>query len=235
MDLQKAVLLSCHQTLVRLGDLSRWRETQLVSKNRNWGPAIGYYQLAGAIYASSGACHHQLAVIAQVDDDHFRTIYHLYRALAVAEPHPGARRNLEIELGNTAEASAKKNSIVDSPVKVGSLSRDAFTRSFLRLHATFFGGSGYPDHDELENEVVELFVEASMERSRESNVRKLVLINLAAEYCAGLRLRGKGQNVHNVSLLMPLRRKSTICGFAPVLALFYAPEYQDVLCTFACP
>ena len=88
--------MSCYQTLIRLGDLSRWRETQLATKYRNWGPAIGYYELANRIYPDLGTSHNQLAVIAQNDGNYFDVIYHLYRALAVAEPCLGSKTNLQI-------------------------------------------------------------------------------------------------------------------------------------------
>jgi hypothetical protein len=53
-DLRRLILQSCHATLIRLGDLSRYRESELVSKDRNWGPAIGYYDLASVINPASG-------------------------------------------------------------------------------------------------------------------------------------------------------------------------------------
>ncbi|KAL9128897.1 MAG: hypothetical protein Q9217_002519 [Psora testacea] len=204
--LRQAVLLSCHQTLIRLGDLSRWRETQLVTKDRNWGPAIGYYHLAGTIYAASGACHHQLAVIALVDDDHFRSIYHLYRALAVAEPHPSARGNLEIELHKMAEILAKGGPTADISGREDSVSKGALTGSFLRLHATFSIGCGFLEHSELEREAIKQLVNASKERSKEASVRKIVLINLAAEYYAGMRLREDPQSVDLLQSLLCFMR-----------------------------
>ena len=90
-SLRTRILQSCHATLIRLGDLSRYRETELVAKDRNWGPAIGYYDLAMVIYPASGASHNQLAVIALADGNHLRATYHLYRALSAHEPHPSAR------------------------------------------------------------------------------------------------------------------------------------------------
>ena len=76
-SLRNTVFQSCHQTLIHLGDLSRYRETELVDKDkeRNWGPAKGYYDLAAEIYPDSGGAHNQLAVISREDGDHFRSVY----------------------------------------------------------------------------------------------------------------------------------------------------------------
>jgi hypothetical protein len=110
-DLRKRILQSCHATLIRLGDLSRYRESELVSKDRNWGPAIGYYDLASVINPASGASQNQLAIIALADGNHLRATYHLYRALSAQEPHPTAKGNLEIELRKIMSAWAKRELI----------------------------------------------------------------------------------------------------------------------------
>ncbi|KAL9103499.1 MAG: hypothetical protein Q9163_001455 [Psora crenata] len=183
--------MSCHQTLIRLGDLSRWRETQLVTKERNWGPAIGYYELAGTIYAASGASHHQLAVIAQVNEDSFRTIYHLYRALAVAEPHPGARGNLDLQLQKIAEHSAQGALVANASYKDGPNSKATFTDLVLRIHAAFHRIPDLSKHEETESEVMKQLIKAPQAVWKQGTVKDVVLINLAAEYYAGMRLRGE--------------------------------------------
>ena len=189
-----SILLSCHQTLVRLGDLSRWRETQSVKRDRNWGPAIGYYNLAGLIYPKSGASHNQLAVIALVDANHLSATYHLYRALAVEEPHPTAKGNLEIEFGKIEEAWSKGELIKTDPVRNSQEPGKALMGWFMRLHARCYKGLDFPEHEELESEVLSQLVVDLKERSFESTLSKLVMINLAAEYVAGVRVRGELSN-----------------------------------------
>ena len=189
-----SILLSCHQTLVCLGDLSRWRETQSVKRDRNWGPAIGYYNLAGLIYPNSGASHNQLAVIALVDANHLSATYHLYRALAVEEPHPTAKGNLEIEFGKIEEAWKKGELIKTDPVRNSQEPGKALMAWFMRLHARCYKGLDFPEHEELESEVLSQLVVDLKERSFESTLSKLVMINLAAEYVAGVRVRGKLSN-----------------------------------------
>lgn len=184
------VLVSCHQTLVRLGDLSRYRETEINTKDRNWGPATGYYDLAGAIYPASGASHNQLAVIALADGNHLRATYHLYRALAVDEPHPTAKGNLEIEFKKILAAWSKGELIVSKPTpNDGGDAGKALIAWFVRLHARCYRGQDFAEHDELESEVLSQLAVDLKERSLDATLHKFILINVAAEYSAGVRVQ----------------------------------------------
>ncbi|GIJ85525.1 hypothetical protein Asppvi_004384 [Aspergillus pseudoviridinutans] len=176
--LRATVLQSCHSTLIRLGDLSRYRETELVSKDRNWGPAIGYYDLAIAIFPASGASHNQLAVIALADGNHLRATYHLYRALAAQEPHPSAKGNLEIEFRKVRHAWRKRELI--RPEDAGIPGR-ALAPWFVYLHAQCYKGNDFPEHDELESEVLNQLAVDLKERSLEGTLQKFCLVNIAAE------------------------------------------------------
>lgn len=171
-----AVLLSCHQTLIHLGDLSRYREEVLAKGEYNWGPAIGYYDLAGAIYPTSGASHHQLAVIARHGGCHLRVAYHLYRAMATDEPFPTARDNLELEM-KKIETAQNKGKL---------LSETATTGLFMLLHSHFYKGSGVSG-EKLENEVLTQLATDLKERSMPGVLNKLVLINIASQDFASVR------------------------------------------------
>ncbi|CBF86507.1 uncharacterized protein ANIA_02271 [Aspergillus nidulans FGSC A4] len=177
-SLRKSILRSCHATLVRLGDLSRYRETELVSKERNWGPAIGYYDLASVIYPASGASHNQLAVIALADANHLKATYHLYRALSAQEPHPTARGNLEIEFRKVLSLWAKGELIRRDDA--GTPGR-SLAPLFVYLHAQCYRGVDFPEHDELESEVLNQLAVDLKERSLEGILQKFCLINIAAE------------------------------------------------------
>jgi hypothetical protein len=187
-DLRKRILQSCHATLIRLGDLSRYRESELVSKDRNWGPAIGYYDLASVINPASGASQNQLAIIALADGNHLRATYHLYRALSAQEPHPTAKGNLEIELRKIMSAWAKRELI--RPEDAGIPGR-ALTPWFLYLHAKCYKGTDFAEHDELESEVLSQLAVEIRERSLEGTLQKFCLINIAAEDFAKARSIGK--------------------------------------------
>ncbi|KAK2766014.1 hypothetical protein FQN54_007529 [Arachnomyces sp. PD_36] len=192
-DLRKRILASCHATLIRLGDLSRYRETELAHKDRNWGPATGYYDLASTINPSSGTSHNQLAIIALVDNNHLRATYHLYRALCALEPHPTSRKNLEIEFRKVLN---KKNII---PSEDAGIPGRALIPWFVYLHAECYKGVDFAEHDELENEVMSQLTVGLKERPLEAILQKFALINIAAEDVSKIRLKGECQLYHDPS------------------------------------
>ncbi|KAL2001059.1 hypothetical protein VTN02DRAFT_2296 [Thermoascus thermophilus] len=213
-EFRKRILLSCHATLIRLGDLSRYRETELVSKGRNWGPAIGYYDLASVIHPASGASHNQLAVIALADGNHLRATYHLYRALAAKEPHPTSKGNLEIEFRKIMNAWAKRELI---PREDAGIPGRALTPWFVYLHAQCYKGIDFPEHDELENEVLSQLAVDLKERSLEGTLQKFCLINIAAEDFA--RVRSNGESTHNARLFF---RRINVKTFFTLLQILLA-------------
>ncbi|KAF1947488.1 hypothetical protein EJ02DRAFT_333926 [Clathrospora elynae] len=188
--LKTQVLLSCHQTLIHLGDLSRYRETELVDKDkeRNWGPAKGYYDLAAEIYPDSGHAQNQLAVIAREDGDHFRSVYHLYRSLASKEPHPQAKGNLGLEFKRVIAAWDKGQLINNHMSSDGNTGR-ALIAWFIRLHSKIFKGEEFAAHDELEGEVLSQLAIELKERPLDSILTKIILINLASEYFATVQMQ----------------------------------------------
>ncbi|EIT72575.1 hypothetical protein AFCA_000565 [Aspergillus flavus] len=213
-DLRKRILQSCHATLIRLGDLSRYRETELVGKDRNWGPAIGYYDLATVIYPASGASHNQLAVIALADGNHLRATYHLYRALAAQEPHPSAKGNLEIEFRKVRNLWAKRELI--RPEDAGIPGR-ALAPWFVYLHAQCYRGTDFPEHDELENEVLNQLAVDLKERSLEGTLQKFCLVNISAEDFS--RTRANEESVSNAGLFF---RRINVKTFFTLLQILLA-------------
>lgn len=189
-----AVLLSCHQTLIHLGDLSRYREEVLAKGEYNWGPAIGYYDLAGAIYPTSGASHHQLAVIARHGGCHLRVTYHLYRALATEEPFPTARDNLELEIKKIEAAQSKGKLLSEARIANSQSPEKATTGLFMLLHSRLYKGSGVSE-EELENGVLTQLATDLKERSMPGVLNKLVLINIAAQDFASVRSLGGSTDI----------------------------------------
>ncbi|EDN91193.1 hypothetical protein SS1G_00596 [Sclerotinia sclerotiorum 1980 UF-70] len=118
-SLEHLLKLSCHFTLLRLGDLSRYRN-DLRIKERSWDPALGYYHLAEALYPDSGNAHNQMAVIALADGSHLDALYHLLRAVAVKEPHTLARGNLAIEYKKISTTWEKERQSKRRPAPVES-------------------------------------------------------------------------------------------------------------------
>ncbi|KAJ4373231.1 hypothetical protein N0V83_003524 [Neocucurbitaria cava] len=189
--LKDKVLLSCHQTLIQLGDLSRYRETELVEKDkeRNWGPAKGYYGLAAEICPDSGHAHNQLAVISREDGDHFRSVYHLYRSLASKLPYPQAQANLELEFKRVIAAWDKGQLINNHKSSDGNTAGRALIAWFIRLHSRIYKGEEFAAHEELEGEVLSHLAIELKERPLDSVLTKIILINLAAEYFATVQMQ----------------------------------------------
>lgn len=181
--LENLLKLSCHFTLLRLGDLSRYRN-DLRTKDRSWDPALGYYYLAEALYPNSGNAHNQMAVIALADGSHLDALYHLLRAVAVEEPHTLARGNLAIEYKKISTTWEKERQSRRRPAPVES----ALVIWFVRLHARFYKGVEFSTQGELENEVLGQLASALKDQSFEETLNKLVLINMAANYLATQRL-----------------------------------------------
>ena len=168
-------------------------------KHRNWGPAIGYYDLARAMYPASGASHNQLAVIDLADCNHLGATYHLYRALAVEEPHPSAKGNLELQFRKATEAEEKDSAAIGSSAPKGSTAGEDLVTCFMRLHARRHKPSDIPGYEDHESMVMRQLTVDLQERSFESTFNKIVLINIAAEYFAGVRLKGINAEPRSVS------------------------------------
>ncbi len=187
---KRLVLQSCYDTLIRLGDLSRYRETELNNKRRNWGPAIGYYSLAARICPDSGVAYHQQAVVALADGNHLRVIYQLYRSLSVSEPHPLAEKNLEIEFKKVLTAWDKGDLMSNNSSRDGSGASKTLVSPFIRLHSRCYKGCEFDDHEALEEELLHQLAVELKERSLEGKLQMFITINLAAEYRAASKLRG---------------------------------------------
>ncbi len=181
---KKQIIRSCYSTLVQLGDLSRWRETELkTTKERNWGPAKGYYDLAAALDPTSGMSYNQLAVIALADEDHLRAVYYLYRAVSVENPAPQAQGNLQLEFKKLRKG---KPLAADEAAVEGNL---LLQRDFNLFHArcvepTFAG------HEEQMIKILASLRDELREKPFDTVIRKFCLINIAAESTAARKVRG---------------------------------------------
>lgn len=162
-----------------------------MEKDRNWGPAKGYYDLAAEIYPDSGQSHNQLAVIAREDGDHFRSTYHLYRSLASKLPHPHAQKNLELEFKKIVSKWTKGELINNHKTPDGNAAGRALVAWFIRLHSKCYKGEEFAQHDELENEVLSHLAIELKERPLDSVLHKIILINMAAEYFATVQMQCK--------------------------------------------
>jgi len=171
-----------------LGDLSRYRESELAGKERNWGPAVGFYELALSVLPSSGIPHNQLAILALADNNLFRAAYQLYRALSAEEPHPQAEMNLRRTFYKISDAW-KKNELSTTPTLTGGASLPrGLVAFFLRLLSTYYHGKTFSERDELEAEVISQLKVDLKNRPAEAPPSKMVIVNIAAGHAAQDRL-----------------------------------------------
>jgi protein SMG7 len=183
LALRQIVLKSCHQTLIHLGDLARYRAQQQ-RKGAALEGALTCYLLAHDLIPTSGYAHHQMGIVQLDDKKHLDIIYHFYRAWAIQEPHPNARQNLESEFRSLLLPSAPSR-------RSGPLDpQEAFVNWFAKLHAHLYQGEAFTQHQELEDEVIHRLGLATKEKNSAETLLKMVLINIAAYYVANQRLRG---------------------------------------------
>ncbi|KAI4276297.1 MAG: hypothetical protein L6R38_005706, partial [Xanthoria sp. 2 TBL-2021] len=207
-ELQHAILQSCHRTLIHLGDLSRYRESELDAKDkkRNWGPAIGYYDLAIAINPSSGTPHNQLAIIARIEGNRTRTLYHLYRAQSAYEPYPTANDSLDFELKKLRESLKPTDFAVDGSDHTGSPPMH-IQRCFPLLHSCCFTATVLQEYNEVEDRVLGTLFKGLKERTLSIEVvNMIVLSNIAADFVAGDRWQADPEEVQNEHAFKSIQR-----------------------------
>ena len=166
---------SCHSTLIRLGDLSRWRETGLQTKERNWGPARRYYGLATFVDPISGVSYNQLAVIAGAEEDHLRTMYCLYRALAAEHLFQKAGVNLLKEFEKVLK-SHKEGRLLNTDVASNEMT--GLRGWLLVYHAKCFAKEEFLERRALEDEIFSQLTVELKQRMPESTLNKYVLMKL---------------------------------------------------------
>ncbi|QUC19519.1 uncharacterized protein UV8b_03760 [Ustilaginoidea virens] len=175
--LQAMVLKSCHSTLLRIGDLSRYR-TQARHKNSGYETALTYYSLAHHIKPHSGYAHHQMGIVHLDQGNHLDIVYHFYRAWAVESPHPNAQSNLELEFKSLQLPNSSKSR------HNAATAQDAFSMWFVRLHALFYKGEKFHQQAELEGEIMHRLEMACHIEKSTNTLLKMALVNMSAHHIA---------------------------------------------------
>ncbi|GAO19610.1 hypothetical protein UVI_02063840 [Ustilaginoidea virens] len=181
--LQAMVLKSCHSTLLRIGDLSRYR-TQARHKNSGYETALTYYSLAHHIKPHSGYAHHQMGIVHLDQGNHLDIVYHFYRAWAVESPHPNAQSNLELEFKSLQLPNSSKSR------HNAATAQDAFSMWFVRLHALFYKGEKFHQQAELEGEIMHRLEMACHIEKSTNTLLKMALVNMSAHHIAATNYAG---------------------------------------------
>ncbi|KAI0593913.1 hypothetical protein F4775DRAFT_596709 [Biscogniauxia sp. FL1348] len=197
--LRAMVLKSCQTTLVRLGDLARYRchISDKLSK-ATFDKALDYYGLANTLDPEDGSAHHQTAVLYQLQGQHLDIVYHFHRAISIAKPHELASGNLEREFRGLENSSHSKRGPVKDP-------SEAMITWFVRLHAFFFQGEQFSQQSELEKEVLHRMEIAMKSGSAEAVLRKMILINIAAYDVASEKVKASWTSTGSQSCQFLLR------------------------------
>ncbi|KAH8895052.1 hypothetical protein GQ53DRAFT_839417 [Thozetella sp. PMI_491] len=170
------VIASCHQTLICLGDLARYRTFQRPAEKRNWASALTAYELATSLSPDSGFGHHQTGLIYLETRDYFRAVYYMYRAMGCSRPH-------ELAVGNLNRAFKEVLKPDAFASKKGWTDTAAMTNWFVKLHGRFAKGEERKAYDEMEEEVLHRF-SRSLKVEGDANLHdallKMIVTNIAA-------------------------------------------------------
>lgn len=187
-DDKNAALAITRDSLIYLGDLSRWRHKAHVERQNptpQWQKARLYYELAHEVDPDSGMAKHQLFVLAQDDNKWFPALALLYQSLASAYPHPQAINNVEMlltrRLTGPIDQLIKKVKPSNEEIPVVGTIR----AWFLQLHVCFYRGLPFENHDEMESEVLTRLGQALKDDTDlDHTLLSMALTNIAAEYVA---------------------------------------------------
>ena len=105
-------LLTCHRSLIFLGDLERYSQLILGpspdhpaaaadkdgkdARDLRWSKAERYYRWALTIMACNGNPHNQLAVVATYKQNNLLAVHRYFRSIAVQQPFSTAMQNLKL-------------------------------------------------------------------------------------------------------------------------------------------
>jgi hypothetical protein len=92
-ELASQLYLLIYQSLIYMGDVSRYKELY-AEKYKRWAIARKFYQLAHYLNPNNGNPLNQLAVIDTLDNRHFSAIGMYINSLVAKEPFPTALENL---------------------------------------------------------------------------------------------------------------------------------------------
>lgn len=174
-DDKQQLTRSCHLALIQCGDLSRYREIELSHKERNWGPAKGYYECAAELDPTSGHSSNQLSVMALADGDHFRALFYVYRCLAMPKRFPKRFPNAP---GNLMSELKKLRNKTYPSARVDTKLGDSEVL-FLKYHGKSYA-DGNPDLRADLDDLLSKLSAVIVSQPCNVSLRRMCLINIAA-------------------------------------------------------
>ncbi|CAG8528945.1 9589_t:CDS:10, partial [Scutellospora calospora] len=220
-DIKQKAVLSCHKSLIFLGDLARYRELQTEKPRKNWSTACDYYNHARHLVPESGNPHNQLAVIATYSADEFSAVYHYYRSLVVRCPFLTAKDNISLLFHKARKSSVdaqekeqetprkdqKENgrrrfshqrqvssATQSAKIRTGEATQ-AFFADFIRLHSILYFKTDLESYSELKASVLNQLRESILSLVLDPDqLLKFTAINMAASFV--IRHIANGDNNH---------------------------------------
>ncbi|KAK8048345.1 Telomerase activating protein E.t1.c1 [Apiospora phragmitis] len=166
---------ACYMTLVRLGDLARYRcqHTEKATKG-SFDTALTYYGLASMLDPDDGTCHHQMAVLHQIQGQQLEIIYRFHRSISIAKPYELGPGNLQKAFDrHQNQSNSRRSGAAKDPA-------EAIVSWFVKLHAHYAKGKKFSVQKELEDEVLHQLGSSVKGEGNEDVVLKIILINIAA-------------------------------------------------------
>jgi hypothetical protein len=187
-EVQKESLLdlTC-DTLIHLGDLSRWRYVGNLDRSTKsgWVTAASYYKLAQEVCPASGFPQHQLAVLALHDNKVFYALHDLYQSLCSKKAHPEAGSNLDLLLRKRLATADHLELVKLVHTKHGNVAVGQLRAWFLKLHVFLYLGVAFTAHEEMESEVLNRLSLALKDGTAlDTTLVHMAVINIAAESVA---------------------------------------------------
>lgn len=199
-DVQDSVLRSCYRTLIYLGDLCRYRASDNLDKQQDFGPALGYYGLACVLIPQSGWGHNQQALVALETKQYLLATYHLYKSFLVAEPLALGKRSLLLHFERTNAAWDKGELIQKNGPGDPSAGKHAIVGLFVRLHSVCVTGEQYRGYTELERELLSRLTSELRTTPLKKTLCHMVLVNIGAQHFAMDNYRGKSWHLETLKL-----------------------------------
>jgi hypothetical protein len=178
--------LTC-DTLIHLGDLSRWRYVGNLDRSTKsgWLTAASYYKLAQEVCPASGFPQHQLAVLALHDNKVFYALHDLYQSLCSKKAHPEAGSNLDLLLRKRLATANHLELVKLVQPKHGNVAVGQLRAWFLKLHVFMYLGVAFSAHEEMESEVLNRLSLALKDGTAlDTTLVHMAVINIAAESVA---------------------------------------------------
>ena len=175
---------SCYNSLIHLGDLSRYRYQQ---SQKGLDSGISYYNLAQKLNPHDGTAHHQMGVFYNEQHRDLDITYHFYRAAVCNKAHPNATMNLDVEFKRALGpnfVNRRGNNTTLAP-------QEALKYWFVRLHAHFRKGVIFDEYEELEKEVIHRLGRTWRSSETADALLQIILVNFCAYHKARCRTSGE--------------------------------------------